>query len=64
MRIPVATYRVQFNRDFRFEDARALLPYLSAIGVTDLYASPIFRARAGSQHGYDITCPTSLNPDL
>ena len=64
MRIPVATYRVQFNRDFRFEDARALLPYLSAVGVTDLYASPIFRARAGSQHGYDITCPTSLNPEL
>jgi (1->4)-alpha-D-glucan 1-alpha-D-glucosylmutase len=63
-RIPVATYRLQFNRQFRFEDAKALLPYLHRLGISDLYASPIFKARTGSSHGYDVTDPTSLNPEL
>ncbi|HEY7528532.1 MAG TPA: alpha-amylase family glycosyl hydrolase, partial [Candidatus Deferrimicrobiaceae bacterium] len=64
LRIPIATYRLQFNRRFRFEDARELIPYLDALGVTDLYASPLFQARRGSTHGYDLTDPTRLNPDL
>lgn len=64
MRIPSATYRVQFNKDFRFEDALGLVPYLHQLGITDLYASPILRARAGSAHGYDQVEPTRLNPEL
>jgi len=64
LRIPVATYRIQFNRQFRFEDAQELVPYLSRLGISDLYASPIFKARRGSSHGYDVTDPTSLNPEL
>ena len=64
MNVPLATYRVQLNKDFQFKDARALLPYLSALGITHLYASPIFQARKGSTHGYDITCPAQLNPEL
>ncbi|HME06963.1 MAG TPA: malto-oligosyltrehalose synthase [Bryobacteraceae bacterium] len=64
MNVPVATYRVQLNKDFQFKDARALVPYLSALGITHLYASPIFQARKGSMHGYDITDPTRLNPEL
>ncbi len=64
LRVPVATYRLQFNRGFRFEHARALVPYLHKLGVTDLYASPLFRARPGSAHGYDVTDPTRLNPEL
>jgi (1->4)-alpha-D-glucan 1-alpha-D-glucosylmutase len=64
LRIPSATYRLQFNRDFRFADARALVPYLHELGISDLYASPIFKARPGSAHGYDITDPTQLNPEL
>ncbi len=63
-RIPVATYRLQFNQQFRFEDAKALVPYLHRLGISDLYASPIFKARPGSSHGYDVTDPTSLNPEL
>ncbi|HEY77823.1 MAG TPA: malto-oligosyltrehalose synthase [Dehalococcoidia bacterium] len=63
-RIPVATYRLQFNRQFSFEDAKALVPYLRCLGISDLYASPIFRARPGSSHGYDVTDPTCLNPEL
>jgi (1->4)-alpha-D-glucan 1-alpha-D-glucosylmutase len=64
LRVPVATYRLQFSREFRFEHARALVPYLHKLGVTDLYASPLFRARPGSGHGYDVTDPTRLNPEL
>jgi (1->4)-alpha-D-glucan 1-alpha-D-glucosylmutase len=61
---PISTYRLQLNAGFRFEDARRLLPYLHALGITHCYASPILRARAGSQHGYDITDHNSLNPEI
>ncbi|HZR33547.1 MAG TPA: malto-oligosyltrehalose synthase [Terriglobales bacterium] len=61
---PVSTYRLQFNRDFRFGDARALLPYLSALGISHCYASPLLKARAGSQHGYDITDHNAINPEI
>jgi (1->4)-alpha-D-glucan 1-alpha-D-glucosylmutase len=64
LRIPIATYRLQFNERFRFEDARALVSYLHRLGITDLYASPILKARKGSTHGYDITDPSQLNPEL
>ena len=64
LRIPVATYRIQFNRQFRFKDACAIVHYLSRLGISDLYASPIFKARRGSPHGYDVTDPTDLNPEL
>jgi (1->4)-alpha-D-glucan 1-alpha-D-glucosylmutase len=64
VRVPLTTYRFQFHRRFRFEDARALVPYLKALGVTDLYASPLLQARKGSSHGYDVTDPTRLNPEL
>ncbi len=63
-RVPAATYRLQFNRDFTFRDARDLVPYLHALGVSDCYASPILQARAGSSHGYDICDHSRLNPDL
>lgn len=64
MWIPVATYRVQFNQDFRFEDATAIVPHLHRLGISHLYASPIFAARAGSTHGYDVVDPNRLNPVL
>jgi (1->4)-alpha-D-glucan 1-alpha-D-glucosylmutase len=61
---PLATYRLQFNRDFRLENARAIVPYLSRLGITHVYSSPILRARAGSTHGYDVVDPTMINPEL
>ena len=64
MRIPVSTYRLQFNRDFRFRDAIGIVDYLYDLGITDLYASPILKARSGSAHGYDVIDPTKLNPEL
>ncbi|TEB06122.1 Maltooligosyl trehalose synthase [Pelotomaculum schinkii] len=61
---PAATYRIQFNRHFSFAGARTLVPYLQDLGMTELYASPLLKARRGSPHGYDVTDPTSLNPEL
>ena len=63
-RVPGATYRIQFNSGFRFEDARRIAGYLADLGITDLYSSPLLRPRKGSSHGYDIVDATMLNPDL
>jgi len=64
MRIPVATYRLQLHKGFGFRAAREIVPYLSDLGVSDLYASPILKARKGSLHGYDAVDPGALNPEL
>lgn len=62
--IPQATYRLQFNRDFTFSDAAKIVDYLSALGISHIYASPIFKTRPGSMHGYDIVNHNQLNPEL
>ncbi|OHB78521.1 MAG: malto-oligosyltrehalose synthase [Planctomycetes bacterium RBG_16_55_9] len=64
MYVPTATYRLQFGPSFGFKDAETLVPYLHALGVSDIYASPIFKANKGSTHGYDVTNPNELNPQL
>jgi len=64
LRIPVSTYRLQFNSQFGFRDALRLVPYLHELGITDVYASPLLQARRGSLHGYDVTDPSHLNPEL
>ncbi len=61
---PMATYRLQFNQDFRLTDAQALVPYFSRLGITHCYASPLLRARQGSSHGYDVVDPAMINPNL
>jgi (1->4)-alpha-D-glucan 1-alpha-D-glucosylmutase len=60
-RIPSCTYRLQFNRWFTFVQAREIVPYLHALGVSDAYTSPYFQAGAESLHGYDITDHNKLN---
>src|SRR5947209_18978345 len=62
--LPEATYRLQFHAAFTFRDAAALAGYLRDLGVTHCYASPYLKARPGSQHGYDITDHTRLNPEI
>jgi len=59
-----ATYRLQLNRGFTFADAEAILPYLDALGISHLYASPVTAAQPGSPHGYDVIDPTRINPEL
>ncbi len=62
--VPVATYRIQFSLNFRFVDARNLVPYLHELGITHLYASPRFKAGKGSSHGYDVADPLRTNSEL
>lgn len=64
MRIPTATYRIQFNSSFDFKAAKKIIPYLSELGISDVYASPIFKAKKGSTHGYDVVDLNQLNPEL
>ena len=63
-RPPRATYRLQFHAGFRFSDATVLVPYLADLGISHLYASPIFRAVPGSTHGYDVIDQNQLNPEI
>ncbi len=63
-RFPGSTYRLQFHAGFTFQDARAIVPYLHELGVTDCYASPYLKARPGSKHGYDICDHRALNPEI
>jgi (1->4)-alpha-D-glucan 1-alpha-D-glucosylmutase len=62
--IPGATYRLQFNEQFTFRDAYEIVPYLRELGVTHCYTSPLFVARQGSTHGYDVVNYSQLNPAL
>ena len=64
MQIPTATYRIQFNPGFGFNDAAGIVDYLADLGISHLYASPLFKARQGSSHGYDGVDPNRLNPQL
>lgn len=63
-KIPVATYRLQFNRNFTFAQATKIVPYLAQLGISHCYASPYLRARPGSMHGYDIVDHNQLNPEI
>src|ERR1700682_2926306 len=64
MRIPTATYRLPLNREFGFDRAREATSFLDTLGITDLYSSPIYQARSGSSHGYDVTDHERINPEL
>ncbi len=64
LRVPIATYRLQFNHQFRFVDAKSIIPYLHELGISDCYASPYFKARKGSPHGYDILDHNQFNPEV
>ena len=64
LRIPLSTYRLQFNRFLTFGDAKTIVPYLAELGITDIYASPYMKAKPGSLHGYDIVNHEELNPEV
>jgi (1->4)-alpha-D-glucan 1-alpha-D-glucosylmutase len=54
MSMPAATYRLQLGPSLGFAAVRDLADYFAMLGVTHCYLSPIFRARSGSTHGYDV----------
>ncbi|HRD49091.1 MAG: malto-oligosyltrehalose synthase [Candidatus Competibacter sp.] len=64
MRVPIATYRLQFTPDFGFDAAATIAPYLAELGISDLYASPVLTPRRGSLHGYDVVDAQTINPEL
>ncbi|WP_011581991.1 MULTISPECIES: malto-oligosyltrehalose synthase [Chelativorans] len=64
MTIPCATYRLQFREGMTFERAAEIVPYLAELGVSHVYASPIFTAASGSTHGYDVADHQELDPVL
>jgi (1->4)-alpha-D-glucan 1-alpha-D-glucosylmutase len=64
IRIPTATYRIQVNSSFGFKAAKAIVPYLAELGISDIYVSPIFKPRKGSHHGYDVVDSNQLNSEL
>ena len=59
-----ATYRLQLHAGFPLSAARALVPYLSRLGVSHIHCSPILRSRRGSTHGYDVVDPGMVDPEL
>ncbi|MBB3018249.1 (1-_4)-alpha-D-glucan 1-alpha-D-glucosylmutase [Microvirga lupini] len=61
---PRATYRLQFHKDFTFDDAVKIVPYLAKLGISHVYSSPIQAAAPGSTHGYDIVDHAVINPEL
>ncbi len=61
---PRATYRLQFFADFTLDDAVAIVPYLSKLGISHVYASPVLKARPGSTHCYDIVDHGEINPEI
>ena len=64
LKVPRATYRLQLNRDFTFNQAKEIVPYLAELGISHCYISPCLKARPGSLHGYDIVDHNSLNPEI
>ncbi|WP_072203873.1 glycogen debranching protein GlgX [Salmonella enterica] len=62
--IPTATYRLQFRNGMTFDRAAALVPYLKNLGISHLYASPIFTATKASTHGYDVTDANEIEPSI
>jgi len=64
MNIPIATYRIQLTPSFGFRSLKGVIPYLHDLGISHVYLSPIFKAKKGSTHGYDIVDPNQLNSEL
>jgi malto-oligosyltrehalose synthase/4-alpha-glucanotransferase len=61
---PVSTYRIQFQKEFSFEEFEKIIEYLQKLGISTIYASPIFESTPGSVHGYDVLDPHKINPEI
>ncbi|HHK9522739.1 TPA: malto-oligosyltrehalose synthase [Enterobacter hormaechei] len=60
--IPSSTYRIQFRNGMTFDRVVDLIPYMKDLGISHLYASPVFTATTDSTHGYDVTDPNEIDP--
>jgi (1->4)-alpha-D-glucan 1-alpha-D-glucosylmutase len=64
MNLPTGTYRIQLNKDFTLEQLQHIIDYLQQLGISTIYASPITMAAPGSLHGYDVSDPHRINPEI
>lgn len=64
MNNPIATYRLQLHKEFTFKNLETLIPYWRQLGVSTLYASPVFKSTPGSTHGYDGVNPNEIDPEI
>ncbi|MHA0876153.1 malto-oligosyltrehalose synthase [Enterobacter pasteurii] len=62
--IPSSTYRIQFRNGMTFDRVVDLIPYMKDLGISHLYASPVFTATTDSTHGYDVTDPNEIDPAI
>ena len=62
--IPLATYRLQLSPSLKLKEVKALIPYLHDLGISTIYAAPLFTAAPGSEHGYDVVNPHQINPEI
>src|SRR5262245_40957984 len=63
-RVPAATYRLQMHAGFPLREAVRITAYLQSLGITHPYTSSLVVAKPGSTHGYDVTDPSRLNPEI
>ncbi|HEV2622983.1 MAG TPA: malto-oligosyltrehalose synthase [Frateuria sp.] len=61
---PRALARLQLHAGFTLDDAAERVDYYDKLGVSHLYASPLFAARPGSLHGYDVIDYHRISPEL
>ena len=64
MHIPTSTYRIQLHQGFSLQELSRIIDYLHELGVSTVYAAPLARATPGSMHGYDVTDPHNINPEV
>ena len=62
MRIPASTYRLQIRESFDLNAAATIAGYVYELGADWLYLSPILKAEAGSDHGYDVVDHSLVDP--
>ena len=59
---PVSTYRLQVREGFDLFAVADLVDYLNDLGVDWIYLSPLLKASAGSDHGYDVVDHSQIDP--
>jgi (1->4)-alpha-D-glucan 1-alpha-D-glucosylmutase len=59
-----STYRIQLHKNFTFRDMEQIIDYLKSMGVSAVYAAPMFSATPGSLHGYDVVDSNTINPEI
>jgi (1->4)-alpha-D-glucan 1-alpha-D-glucosylmutase len=62
MTIPISTYRFQVRESFDLSKAADTLQYVRDLGADWVYFSPLLRAEEGSDHGYDVTDHSRVDP--